>query len=596
MQKIYILAAFTVLLVIGALVAGFGLSTGWAVKALQDEALARLGRTLEVKDGASLEFSPRLALRFDGVALANPEGFEGNFITAPSLRVPVSFGDIFNRRIAGRFELAAPEISFEVSLKGDVSWAGPGKGPALPQSENILIEDGTIRYYDQRNQQSMVLSKASMAAELSPAGELTASGNAVIGERLSTITAYVKELGRVSSTGSPLDLSIDSPYLKLAFNGRLSTSGALNLAGPLTLEGPSLRDAAKWVNMAIPGDRGLAAFSISGTLDSSGIDFTLRNSAISLEGLSASGDIGVTANRLAPLVFAKLALPALRLEQFIDGPDFAATQWSEAPITYEGLRGLSARVTLVADQLSFGEIKASGAAVEASLAEGRLSAVMSSDDLAGGRGRVDLELDGSSEAPLFSARLVSQGGSAAALLKQFTGQGWIAAALDADVAISGYGGSLAAIVSTLKGTATFKANDGALAGVDGGALMAKATQQIAEGWGAADASTTFESLTASFTIADGIATTNDLKLDGPAFTADATGQVDLLRRAIDLSVLPSLTGADGKTVQLPVPVVVKGPWASPRIYPDVADILLNPEGGFARLKELGLPAQPPSGN
>lgn len=596
MQRIYILAALTVLLVAGALVAGFGLSTGWAVKALQDEAMVRLGRSLTVKDGASLEFSPRLALRFDGVALANPDGFEGNFITAPSMRVPVSFSDIINRRIAGRFELTAPEISFEVSLKGDVSWADSGKGPASPLTENILIADGTIRYYDQRNQQSMVLSKASMVAELSPTGELSASGNAVIGGRLSNIAAYVKDPGRVASTGSPLDLSIDSPFLKLAFNGRLSTAGALNLAGPLALEGPSLRDAAKWVNMAIPGERGLGAFSLSGTLDSSGIDFTLRNSTISLEGLSASGDIGVTANRLAPLVFAKLALPALKLEQFIDPPDATAAQWSEASITYEGLRGLSARMTLVADQLSFGAIKASGAAIEASLAEGRLSAVISSDDFAGGRGRIDLELDGSGQAPLFSARLVSQGGSAAALLKQFTGQGWIAAALDADVAVSGYGGSLAAIVSTLKGTATFKASDGALAGVDGGALMAQVTQQIAEGWGAADASTHFESFGASFTIGDGIATTNDLKLDGPAFTAEATGQVDLLRRAVDFSVLPGLAGADRKIVQLPVPVVVKGPWASPRIYPDVADILLNPEGGFARLKELGLPAQPPSGN
>ena len=144
MIRIYALAGLTALLVILAVAAGFGLSTGWAVRALENEAMTRLGRTLTIKDGASLEFSPRLALRFDGVELGNPEGFEGPFITSPTLRVPVSLGDILRRRLAGRFELQSPDISLEIGGKGDVTWAGPAKGPPLPVTESFLIEDGTI--------------------------------------------------------------------------------------------------------------------------------------------------------------------------------------------------------------------------------------------------------------------------------------------------------------------------------------------------------------------------------------------------------------------------------------------------------------------
>jgi hypothetical protein len=54
----------------------------------------------------------------------------------------------------------------------------------------------------------------------------------------------------------------------------------------------------------------------------------------------------------------------------------------------------------------------------------------------------------------------------------------------------------------------------------------------------------------------------------------------VLRRAVDLKVdmLPP------ETAPLPVPVIIRGNWSQPRIYPDIPDILNNPEGGFARLR------------
>ena len=33
--------------------------------------------------------------------------------------------------------------------------------------------------------------------------------------------------------------------------------------------------------------------------------------------------------------------------------------------------------------------------------------------------------------------------------------------------------------------------------------------------------------------------------------------------------------------------MINGPWAGPRIYPDVAGILDNPDAAYARLKEMG---------
>ncbi len=595
MQRVYILAGLTVLLVMLALAAGFGLSTGWAVKALQDEAMNRLGRSLSVKDGASLEFSPALALRFDGVTLGNPDGFDGAFLTAPVLRIPLGVSDILQRRLVGRFELQSPEVSLEVNGKGDVSWAGPLKGPALARNEAFLIENGTIRFFDHRNGQAMELPQADLSLTLSPLGELNLQGSATLGGRLTGLNAYIKDVGRVAGTGSPFDMVIDAPLLKAAFNGRLSTEGELNLAGPLTLDGQSLRDVAAWINMPIPGAGGLGAFTISGTLDSLGVSFPLRNAAVALEGISASGDIGITTTRLAPLLFAKLAMSSLNLDPYMAVPDISAATWSEAPLTYEALRGLNARVTLAVEHLSLGTMAASAATVEASLADGKLSAVISSEQMSGGRGRIDLELDGTSAAPLFSARLVAEGAAGESLLASFTGHKWLTGMVSADISLSGFGSSVAAIVSTLKGAATFKADEGALVGVDGKVLFAAITERIVDGWDGGGA-TAFTEFTGSFILADGIAETKDLKLVGKDITVEATGAVDLLRRAVDLTVLPVIAAEGGKRVGLPVPVVIKGPWARPRIYPDVADILLKPEEAFARLKELGLHDVPAPAN
>ncbi|MGE3874913.1 MAG: AsmA family protein, partial [Parvibaculaceae bacterium] len=79
----------------------------------------------------------------------------------------------------------------------------------------------------------------------------------------------------------------------------------------------------------------------------------------------------------------------------------------------------------------------------------------------------------------------------------------------------------------------------------------------------------------------------------PALTFTGKGEVDLLRQAIDLKVDPQLAvaGADAATPQLakfPVAIQVKGPWAAPRIYPDMPGILEDPASAYAALKKLGL--------
>jgi AsmA protein len=100
-------------------------------------------------------------------------------------------------------------------------------------------------------------------------------------------------------------------------------------------------------------------------------------------------------------------------------------------------------------------------------------------------------------------------------------------------------------------------------------------------------------LSASFQIDKGQARTTDLNLIGPLVRMTGGGTIDLGARTLALRVDPKLvmtTQGQGRTSEplgFGIPVAIEGPWAEPRIYPDIAGILDNPNAAYAKLKELG---------
>ncbi len=147
------------------------------------------------------------------------------------------------------------------------------------------------------------------------------------------------------------------------------------------------------------------------------------------------------------------------------------------------------------------------------------------------------------------------------------------------------------MVSTLAGTAQFRLTDGTIRGIDMAGMVKGVQNAVLGGWEKTDnAGTEFSSLSAGFQIADGIGTNNDLNLTGPLVRVTGTGTVDLLRKRLNFKVTPSAaSGPGGEFTGLAVPVIVKGPWASPQVYPDVQGILENPQAALDALNRLGVP-------
>ena len=84
----------------------------------------------------------------------------------------------------------------------------------------------------------------------------------------------------------------------------------------------------------------------------------------------------------------------------------------------------------------------------------------------------------------------------------------------------------------------------------------------------------------------------------PGFQLNGNGQLSIVgMKTIDLSlkfrvdpqVVASLEGQGGNAdlKGLGVPIVIAGPWAAPKIYPDIKGILENPAQAYEQLRELG---------
>ena len=166
--------------------------------------------------------------------------------------------------------------------------------------------------------------------------------------------------------------------------------------------------------------------------------------------------------------------------------------------------------------------------------------------------------------------------------------------LQAKLTLRAAGASQHAIMSSLDGTVFAVLQDGAMRGLNVAQMIRSLTSSTLSGWQEGkEQATDLSQLGASFRIDKGQAMTNDLNLVGPLVRVTGAGTVDLAGKALAFRVEPKLVmttegqGRAADPVGLGIPVMIDGPWDEPRIYPDMAGMLDNPDAAYAKLKEMG---------
>ena len=334
--------------------------------------------------------------------------------------------------------------------------------------------------------------------------------------------------------------------------------------------------------------------------------FAAGSDGLTLSGLVAELDDtrlegrAALSNPAAPRYRADLEVDRLDLDRYLPPPPAAGEAPAEEPeqgagggLPMEPLRSLNLDA-----RLRVGELKASGLTarqVELKLKgqDGVLSLEPLAAQLYGGSARLNASLDARGEAP--ALRLVPQltGIAAGPLLEDLRGSAPILGTGDFSADLRAQGSDPDALQRSLDGELQFAFRDGAINGFN----IARALRQVKarlDGEPAPDDGpdqTDFSELTGSAQVADGLVDNQDLYMKSPLLRVTGAGQVDLPQQALDYRVktviVGSLEGQGGKDLEelqgIPIPVHIKGPFADPKVRPDLANALS--ETAKARVEE-----------
>jgi AsmA protein len=577
----------------------------FAIVEVQDYVMRKTGRTLLVNGGAKLVFLPRPGVRLDDVFLSNPQGMDGNFARAASAHLPLQLSDLIRRKLKIReIALVQPVFNFLIDREGHGNWVTGGKnGQNKPDSDagsrqplTLLVESGSASFLDERSGQALSLEDTSARISIGEDGELAVQGTAALNKQIATIEAQVKSLRRVGEDGSPFDLTITAPALTANFTGRLATPEGLSLAGAIDATSPDLRQLSKWLGSEIVGNAGLKNFSLAGALDSRRAVFSLSKASVALDGMVATGDVTLDLSKKTPNVSAILSTDVFSLDPYLPSRKASTpsagkegTGWDLSPLAFDRLKGIDGNLKLSVFQVRWNDAEFGPAELSGTLKDGKLETTIQDALLYGGKASGKITLDGTQEAPVLQLVLEAQEIKGETFLSEFAEVEWLAGttALKASLTVSGH--NQREMMSTLAGSFSVDVSDGEITGLNIVDMVSTVSSALSDGWGHGPENlTSFDRAQAAFQISDGIAKTTDVKVSGPAFEVTGSGEIDMLRRALDFKFDPKLVTGGNETTGLPVPVAVKGPWQAPTIYPDVEGIFDDPEAAYDALRDLGV--------
>jgi AsmA protein len=149
------------------------------------------------------------------------------------------------------------------------------------------------------------------------------------------------------------------------------------------------------------------------------------------------------------------------------------------------------------------------------------------------------------------------------------------------------GASPFGLATSLDGTATLNGYNGAIAGFNVEQLLKRLERRPLSGGGnLRSGSTPYDKLTVSVKFNDGIATVEDIRVDGPATRLTLTGTASVPAREYDLKGVASLTSAPGGDKGFDLPFVVQGPWDDPLVFPDPESLIRRSPGAAQLLESI----------
>src|SRR3984957_18363297 len=561
-------AAVAALIAIVALLLVIGIPSGFITSAIQDRVERETGYRLTISGATRIGVWPSLNVTLNDIALQNPRDRDNSDrLTVGRVEADMTLESVWSGHPhITELTIDRPVVHVPL-LRQRNPQASPSARPATssgedganaPTIDHVTVTDGVIEFSNPRDRVDDRIDGINAEAAIGSDRKIKVTGSARASEhpRKFEIKATMPA-PPPARQNIPVDLVLDVPGV---LQTPLSGKAEVRLNGSIAM-----------IN-GLTGTRDVAAFNGWASVDIASkpllkldLDFQRLDVAVS------------NGNPASPAPSSQNSQP-----------------WSNAPIDLKGLNYVDAQIRISAAAVNIGEAQFAPAAIDATLAGGVLKASASNLGAYGGQANGDLIVDVSAGDPTYALRSDLAGVRALPLLKRAAGFDKLDGKLQAKIAVRSSGASPRDIMSNLGGTVFANFRDGAIRGLNVAQMIRSLTSGTLSGWQETKEQTTdLTQLSASFRIEKGQATTSDLNLVGPLVRMTGAGTIDLAARSLAFRVEPKLVmttegqGRAGDPVGLGIPVVIDGPWAEPRIYPEMAGILDHPDDAYARLKQMG---------
>jgi len=581
------IAALLGVALIGLIATSWFLNRDALRQAVEAQIRAVTGLDLVVKGPIDVSVFPGSYVSFRDV------GLKGGGTADPALAVDVLTANLrLLPLLLRRFEIAdvmmlRPHIHVVRDADGASNWTPfidtiartmkPGADNQVSFSE-IRIQDGVLSYEDAANHLSETLGDIDLSlAWPSISRSFAATGQFDWrGERVDGSISASDFVAALSGDRSGLKARLASAPLKLAFDGTVANRTSMMMEGTLTIDSSSLRNALRWMGQAPPGSGGFGRFALKARANVVGPSIALTNVNVELDGNVAEG-VMTYANNGRQTLQATLAAGALDFTPYISTFRLLASgarDWNRQLFDLNSLSTTDLDMRLSAARVTVGSSKLGRTAFGANLRGGALALSVGEAQVYGGiaKGsfgiaRSDTVADVKAEFQFTDVDLQSCASELFGITK-LSGRG------NLNVSLVASGASPFGLAQSLDGTANLTGHDGAIAGFNVEQLLKRLERRPLSGGGNfRSGSTPYDNLTIAVKFAEGVATAEDIRVEGPAARITLTGTASVPAREYDMKGVASLTSAPNAAPGFDLPFVVQGPWDDPLIFPDPESLI-----------------------
>ncbi len=549
------------IIVFVALITLVGLPSGFMTSALQSRVERDTGYRLTIAGSTRITLWPTLKMTLNELTVSDPKDRDlPDRMSVESVQAEMSLSSAWSGHPQlSKIVFTRPVVHVPL-LRERLPEPNPASGLPISSAvsdtmiSHLSIKDGTIILSNPRDRMESRIHAINAGAVIGTDRKIDISGTARAGDQpLNFAVAATAAAPPVEHANIPFELTLDAPGL---------------LQAQLTAKGEARLNGAVVMMNGISGKLGDESFNGW-----------------------ASADVASKPLIKVDLDFQRLDLGAATSARSTDS---GSQPWSSAPVRLNGLNYFDAQVRISAAELNLGDAHFAPASIDSRLAGGVLKAAIPNLGAYGGQVSGELIIDASSGIPNYAMHSDLVGVRALPLLEGLADFDKLDGKLQAKVALRSTGNSQQLIMSNLAGTVFANFQDGAIRGLNVARMMRSLSSNMLSGWQeSGDQTTDLTQLSASFGVDKGQATTTDLNLIGPLVKMTGAGTVDLGSKTLAFRVEPRLVmttegqGRRSDPVGLGVPVVIDGPWSEPRIYPEIAGILDDPDAAYAKLREMG---------